>query len=111
MMNKGIKIRVMIYGFVLLILAIAYLLRRQADEITVMVQDDRTVHVAGDTVQIGLLGDILTELGTDRRTKFVIVSADDIPMAVIHDVREQIEVAGGMNITYEVKGSTSRRIE
>lgn len=110
-MNKHIKIRVVIYGFVLLILAIAYLVRRQADEITVMVQEDRTVHVAGDTVQIGKLGDKLTELGTDRRTKFVIVSTDDIPMAVIHDVREQIEAVGGMKVTYRVKGSTSRKIE
>ena len=64
-MNKGIKIRIMIYGFVLLILAIAYLLRRQADEITVIVREDQTVHVAGDTVQIGHLGDKLKELGLD----------------------------------------------
>lgn len=110
-MNKHIKIRVVIYGFILMILAIAYLLRRQADEIKIMVQEDHTVHVVGDTVQIGHLRDILTELGIDRRTKFVIVSADDIPMAVIHDVREQIEGTGGMNITYEVKGSTLRKIE
>ena len=110
-MNKGIKIRIMIYGFVLLILAIAYLLRRQADEITVIVREDQTVHVAGDTVQIGHLGDKLKELGTDRRTKFVIVSTDDIPMAVIHDVREQIEAVGGIRMTFRVTESTSVKIK
>ena len=97
------NVRTIVYLVVLgAVLGIAILKRMsRVDELTVHILENRTVQVKQDTLEIWDLYLNLKNMGIDENTEIVILTSKDIPMGVVHDVREIIMGAGGVRITYK----------
>ena len=97
------NVRIIVYLVVLIaVLGIALFKRMfRVDELTVHIHEDRMVQVKQDTLEIWDLYLKLKNMGVDENTEIVIVTSSEIPMGVVHDVREIVMGAGGVKISYK----------
>ena len=97
------NVRTIVYLVVLMaVLGIALVKRMsRVDELTVYIHENRMVQVKKDTLEIWDLYLKLKNMGIDEDTEIVILTSKEIPMGVVHDVREIIMGAGGVRISYK----------
>jgi hypothetical protein len=102
------NVRAIVYLFVLVaVLGIALFKRiSRVDDLTVHILENRLVQVKQDTLEIWDLYLKLKNVGIDENTEIVIITSRNIPMGVVHDVREIIMGAGGVKISYQTTEAT-----